>query len=526
VFVHDLASGATSRVSLDSAGLQGDKPSLTPKLSADGRYVAFYSTATNLVAGDTHNRGDIFVHDRLTGVTERRSLGQAGQQADNHADKPALSADGSVVAFESIASNLVAGDTNGSKDVFVRGVPYGAEEVTTYTYDGLDRLTSVAGASGSRTYAYDPLGNRLSMTREGVATTYGYDGADRLIDVDGSAVTVDAAGNMLARGSDSFSYDAANRLIAATSGGVTQSATYDGDGARVATAVGSITTNYRQDVAAGLPQVIDDGTRRYVWGPAGLAYSVEGATGAVEVVQADHLGSVRTTTDAAGSVTATARYDEFGVPLAATGSGASPFGFTGEQTDPTGLVHLRARAYDPILGRFLNRDPWPGIAALPVSLNRYTYVANNPVRHTDPAGMCGVDVIADVAFSVGSGYALLTGPDKDRVSNAFGFILDVLGIAVPCFGGGGTAFRSASHLADEAGEIMRIPRGAFAGKDAVRRAARAFGEAYEEVGGIVEELKHDAGRGPADDIVISQTGDVIAPESGEIIGNIFDELGR
>lgn len=124
IFVHELASGVTSRVSLDSAGLQGDKPSLTPKLSADGRYVAFYSTATNLVAGDTNNRGDIFVHDRVTGITERRSLGEAGQQADNYADKPAISADGSVVAFESIASNLVAGDTNGTKDVFVRGVPY------------------------------------------------------------------------------------------------------------------------------------------------------------------------------------------------------------------------------------------------------------------------------------------------------------------------------------------------------------------------------------------------------------------
>lgn len=124
VFVHELATGITTRVSVDSSGTQGDRSSTTPKLSGDGRYVAFYSTARNLVSDDTNNRGDIFVHDRVTGSTERRSVGDAGQQADNHADKPAISADGQLVAFESIATNLVAGDTNGTKDIFVRAVPW------------------------------------------------------------------------------------------------------------------------------------------------------------------------------------------------------------------------------------------------------------------------------------------------------------------------------------------------------------------------------------------------------------------
>lgn len=85
----------------------------TPKLSRDGRFLAFYSTATNLVAGDTNGRGDIFVHDRSTASTERRSLGVNGEQPDNHADMPVISADGQVVVFASLAANLVLGDSNG-----------------------------------------------------------------------------------------------------------------------------------------------------------------------------------------------------------------------------------------------------------------------------------------------------------------------------------------------------------------------------------------------------------------------------
>jgi Tol biopolymer transport system component len=119
VFVHDRQTRTTERVNVDSAGTQADGESESPALSADGRFVAFVSAATNLVPGDTNGRADVFVHDRQTRTTERVSVDSAGTQADRESASPALSADGRFVAFSSGATNLVPGDTNGQSDVFV-----------------------------------------------------------------------------------------------------------------------------------------------------------------------------------------------------------------------------------------------------------------------------------------------------------------------------------------------------------------------------------------------------------------------
>ncbi len=118
VFVRDRLAGVTRRVSVGAGG-QANNGSDSPAISADGRFVAFYSDASNLVAGDTNGRSDVFVRDRLAGVTRRVSVG-AGGQANSESFGPAISADGRFVAFYSYASNLVAGDTNGRSDVFVR----------------------------------------------------------------------------------------------------------------------------------------------------------------------------------------------------------------------------------------------------------------------------------------------------------------------------------------------------------------------------------------------------------------------
>jgi Tol biopolymer transport system component len=120
VFVRNRQSGTTARVSVDSAGAQGNNDSLYPSLSADGRFVAFASFASNLVAGDTNGYWDVFVHDRQSGTTECVSVDSAGAQGDSASNHPSISADGRFVTFESYASNLVAGDTNGNSDVFVR----------------------------------------------------------------------------------------------------------------------------------------------------------------------------------------------------------------------------------------------------------------------------------------------------------------------------------------------------------------------------------------------------------------------
>jgi hypothetical protein len=122
VFVHDRASGATERVSIDSAGTEADGVSVSCLLgpSADGRFVAFYSSADNLVSGDTNATWDVFVRDRKTATTTRVSVDSSGSEGDGGSVKPGISADGELVAFSSTATNLVASDTNGQEDVFVR----------------------------------------------------------------------------------------------------------------------------------------------------------------------------------------------------------------------------------------------------------------------------------------------------------------------------------------------------------------------------------------------------------------------
>jgi len=123
--VFDEGNGITTRVSVRSNGVEANGASLEPSISADGSKVAFSSNATNLVAGDRNGKLDVFVHNRTTGATKRVSVDSAGLEADDASEMPSLSGDGSRVAFSSLATNLVAGDGNGREDAFVRDLKAG-----------------------------------------------------------------------------------------------------------------------------------------------------------------------------------------------------------------------------------------------------------------------------------------------------------------------------------------------------------------------------------------------------------------
>ncbi|MCA9010982.1 MAG: cadherin-like domain-containing protein [Planctomycetaceae bacterium] len=164
VYVHDTLTGQLELISVDSLGVKGNNDSSRPSISADGRYVAFTSSATNLVAGDTNGRNDIFIHDRLTGTTQR-ILGAGGVQSNHHSDFASLSDDGQFVAFQSRASNLVAGaDLNDGQtgsfpsggfvftgpddsDVFVASVA--SSEV-------VDRISETAGGTSGDRSSFSP----------------------------------------------------------------------------------------------------------------------------------------------------------------------------------------------------------------------------------------------------------------------------------------------------------------------------------------------------------------------------------
>ena len=138
VFVHDRQTGTTTRVSVDSSGVQGDGSSSLPSISVDGRFVAFESGATNLVSGDTNRRLDVFVHDRQTGTTTRVSVDSSGVQGDGSSFVPSISGDGHFVAFHSFARNLVPGDNNAAGDVFVHGRQTGATQRVSVDSSGVE----------------------------------------------------------------------------------------------------------------------------------------------------------------------------------------------------------------------------------------------------------------------------------------------------------------------------------------------------------------------------------------------------
>ena len=168
IFVRDLQTNQTTRVSVASDGTQANNFSFEPSISADGRYVAFMSWADNLVSGDTNGDWDIFVHDRQTGATIRVSVATGGGQAAGRSQSPSISADGRYVAFASSASNLVSGDTNNHPDIFVHD-----------RQTGVTTRVSVA-SDGTQTYvsSFDP-----SISADGRYVAFG-SGADNLVSGD------------------------------------------------------------------------------------------------------------------------------------------------------------------------------------------------------------------------------------------------------------------------------------------------------------------------------------------------------
>lgn len=136
IFVRDRVAKTTVLASVGPHGSLGDGPSTAPSISADGRMVAFESDADSLVPGDSNGTGDVFVHDTVTGVTRRLSVGGNGQQTESPSFGAAISADGRSVAFESFSSKLVPDDTNNALDVFVSDVATGNIERVSLSTDG------------------------------------------------------------------------------------------------------------------------------------------------------------------------------------------------------------------------------------------------------------------------------------------------------------------------------------------------------------------------------------------------------
>jgi Tol biopolymer transport system component len=156
IFVRDRDTGVTTLVSRSTGGAQANNHSTNPAISANGRYVAFSSSADNLVAGDTNGTFDVFLRDLQTGATTMVSISSGGAPANYGAYGPSISADGRYVAFVSASDSLVAGDTNVFNfDVFVRDTQVNTTVRVSVRNDGAeivraDSMTASISADGRR----------------------------------------------------------------------------------------------------------------------------------------------------------------------------------------------------------------------------------------------------------------------------------------------------------------------------------------------------------------------------------------
>ncbi len=276
-----------------------------------------------------------------------------------------------------------------------------------FTYDPLGRLTEACFQATCLLpsdpfirYNYDAVGNRLTEARPTGTTSYTYNAADQLTTASDSGGTTsfthDPNGNQTAAGVDTFDYDLANRLSSATLGSDTITYAYDGGSNRHAATTATSQVVYQWDINGTLPLLTREESgggsllRRYVHGNDVISMRTGGAD---YYFHHDGLGSVASVTDSTGTPQWSYGYEPFGTLRTQTQQDPSAptnlLRFTGELFDQeTGLYHLRARQYDPALGRFLSTDPVPAQITDPY-VATYIYVNNQPTALVDPLGEFG-----------------------------------------------------------------------------------------------------------------------------------------
>jgi RHS repeat-associated protein len=298
-----------------------------------------------------------------------------------------------------------------------------------YTYDAQSRVTTMTpGSGGANTYgedassnlttlptgasdAYDHAAELTSSVHSGTTTSYTYDASgNRTQSAIGGSATVTAAYN----GAEQLtSYDNAAADMTA--------ATYDGEGLRTSAAStpsggGSITAQFVWDTTAAVPALLMDFGNAYLYGPSGTPFEeVNLSTGTITNLVADALGSVRGVVSSTGTLTASTSYDAWGSPETSGGVSANtPFGFAGGYTDPSGLVYLIGRYYDPATGQFLTVDPMVDLTRQP-----YAYTGDDPVNGVDPNGLdCGLFSFACSAYDSAAGGVKTAAKDTGHAINA------------------------------------------------------------------------------------------------------------
>ncbi len=311
---------------------------------------------------------------------------------------------------------------------------------TEYQYDGASRITELVyrnatGALGNLTYQYDVAGNRTSMAGSFARTLLSdpvasatYDAANRQLTFGGQTLSYDANGNLASDGTNTYTWNARNRLVGLSGPGTTASFTYDALGRRVEKEINGELTEYLYDGADIIEEFTDQSSATYL-----RSFNIDEplVQNESEFYLADALGSILGLTDPTGMLPTSYTYDPFGQTTATGLASANPFQYTGRENDGTGLYYYRARYYSPTLARFLSEDPMysplfkgsgcgdyaphvsryiemdrdlgpammlaslgvgslsavTALAVNPQLLHLYAYANNNPINRIDPLGL-------------------------------------------------------------------------------------------------------------------------------------------
>ncbi len=352
----------------------------------------FYDHADNLTGVTDFNGNRISIGYSPDDLVNTTTLGSTGDKIDttfDNTDSPSL------IKLENSTSTLQSFTYSYAPDETILNetdAPSSSFSPAVYTYDDQGRTTSMTPGSGSPlNYTYDASSNLATLPGGGTGT---YNAAGQLTSATiGDANTsfdFDADGQQLneKQGSTTITagtWNGANDLTSYDDSSADMTgAVYDGNGMRASTTMtpagGSPhTESYVWDG----DNLLMDATNAYIYtGGTAPAEQVSLSTGAITYLSTDSLGSVRGTISSSGTLTGSTSYDAWGNPETPGGlTPVTPFGFAGGYTDPTGLIYLDNRYYDPGIGQFTSLDPDVDDTGDP-----YSYAASNPVSETDPSG--------------------------------------------------------------------------------------------------------------------------------------------
>ena len=351
-----------------------------------------YDHADLLTSVTDFNNHQIAISNTADGLPYQETLGSTGDSIDTSYDHTDMPSEISLANSTTTLQSFTYADAPSGAILAETDTPSSSKSPADYTYDARNRLTSMTPGTGSTlnytfdasgslattptgaTGSYDKAGELTSSTLSGATTSFTYN-------ADGERLASKQGGTTITSGT----WNGAGELTAYTSPAASMtSATYDGINLRASATTGSGSQAFVWNATGQVPQLLMDSANAYIYGTSlAPVEQVKLSAGTITYPVADSLGSVRGTVNSTGALAGTTAYDAWGNPGTSGGlTATTPFGYAGYYTDPTGLLYLINRYYDPQTGQFISVDP-----AVSQTRQPYAYADGNPVINTDPTGL-------------------------------------------------------------------------------------------------------------------------------------------